>query len=662
MTASVIGALRVNLGLDSANFQRGAKRVKSPLAEMKRQFSAVAGAAVAFGAAISASALMGARDIDKAAKAARRLDASVGGFRALELAAEEAGVSASSLANDVQSIDREIASIGKTGNAKRALDALGLSVDDLAGKDADQKLAIIADSVQDLGLTSGEATSILRDLGVRNREMVLLVSGGGDAIRRARSDIEDYGLSVSDVDAKSIEAANDSISRLALIGRYAGQQLALELVPAMGRLATSMTDSLRVGGVLRTVIDGLAENIQRISTYVAVAVTGFGVRYVGALVAARLATVTFAGSLIALRTALVRAGIGALIVGAGEIVFQISRLVTATGGWGQALSALGDLASGVWEGIKTSAQSIKPALGAIWKDVQANFFVLMENITVKWREILLTFASAAASTPGGSELGASLFEAAGRADAAVTGFMRSANDAETAAIDLRAEAASLATQGFDKASAAAARLRDLVSDAADETDTATNSANVYNNALSQSEQAAGGVARVADTASALSESMNSVKTSTKSAFTGIVTGAKSVSDALKDVLTNLASILANSAFESLFGSLFQGGGSGLFSGLLSFDGGGYTGAGARSGGVDGRGGFPAILHPNETIVDHTRGQSGGSSSVLIQLSPELVGTILSKSADQSIEIAGASMAVQDRKTGMNVRAYSARKG
>ena len=43
----------------------------------------------------------------------------------------------------------------------------------------------------------------------------------------------------------------------------------------------------------------------------------------------------------------------------------------------------------------------------------------------------------------------------------------------------------------------------------------------------------------------------------------------------------------------------------------SFDGGGFTGNGSRSGGMDGKGGFPAILHPNETVVDHTKGQGGG---------------------------------------------------
>ena len=43
----------------------------------------------------------------------------------------------------------------------------------------------------------------------------------------------------------------------------------------------------------------------------------------------------------------------------------------------------------------------------------------------------------------------------------------------------------------------------------------------------------------------------------------------------------------------------------------SANGGGYTGYGARSGGVDGKGGFLSVLHPDETILDHTKGQGSG---------------------------------------------------
>ena len=44
--------------------------------------------------------------------------------------------------------------------------------------------------------------------------------------------------------------------------------------------------------------------------------------------------------------------------------------------------------------------------------------------------------------------------------------------------------------------------------------------------------------------------------------------------------------------------------------VASFDGGGFTGRGSRSGGLDGKGGFMAMLHPNETVVDHTKGGAG----------------------------------------------------
>ena len=42
--------------------------------------------------------------------------------------------------------------------------------------------------------------------------------------------------------------------------------------------------------------------------------------------------------------------------------------------------------------------------------------------------------------------------------------------------------------------------------------------------------------------------------------------------------------------------------------IASFDGGGFTGSGSRTGGLDGKGGFNAVLHPNETVIDHTKGQ------------------------------------------------------
>jgi hypothetical protein len=68
-------------------------------------------------------------------------------------------------------------------------------------------------------------------------------------------------------------------------------------------------------------------------------------------------------------------------------------------------------------------------------------------------------------------------------------------------------------------------------------------------------------------------------------------------------------------------SSITGSSGGFFPGLTgpSLEGGGYTGDAPRSGGVDGRGGFPAILHPQETVIDHAISSGGGTRSVEVHV-------------------------------------------
>ncbi len=86
-----------------------------------------------------------------------------------------------------------------------------------------------------------------------------------------------------------------------------------------------------------------------------------------------------------------------------------------------------------------------------------------------------------------------------------------------------------------------------------------------------------------------------------------------------------ASLFSNSGTDFVSSSGFapQSGGSDFFGGiadLFSFDGGGFTGTGSRSGGMDGQGGFLAMMHPNETVIDHEKGQKmGGDTNITIQV-------------------------------------------
>ena len=88
-----------------------------------------------------------------------------------------------------------------------------------------------------------------------------------------------------------------------------------------------------------------------------------------------------------------------------------------------------------------------------------------------------------------------------------------------------------------------------------------------------------------------------------------------MSTLLEQIYDALTSRTPWGANGNLFSWLASGGaGAGRVAGvgplagsIPSLHGGGFTGRGMRAGGIDGRGGFPAILHPNETVVDHKRG-------------------------------------------------------
>ena len=101
------------------------------------------------------------------------------------------------------------------------------------------------------------------------------------------------------------------------------------------------------------------------------------------------------------------------------------------------------------------------------------------------------------------------------------------------------------------------------------------------------------------------------------AFKSIIDGTKDVQTAFADMAAGIADRMLDMAMKILQDVLMQQllnllkslslgpSPTDIFSTpFKTFEGGGYTGDEPRTGGVDGKGGFPAILHPQETVVDH----------------------------------------------------------
>ena len=122
-------------------------------------------------------------------------------------------------------------------------------------------------------------------------------------------------------------------------------------------------------------------------------------------------------------------------------------------------------------------------------------------------------------------------------------------------------------------------------------------------------------------------------TALSNAITGLIDGTTTVEEAFSNMFANIGKafidmatqMLAQKAILMLLSAFTGGAGGGAAAGAqgigaaaaggFSFAGGGYTGDGPRAGGVDGQGGFPAILHPQEYVYDgfaDARNAMGGS--------------------------------------------------
>jgi len=126
----------------------------------------------------------------------------------------------------------------------------------------------------------------------------------------------------------------------------------------------------------------------------------FGGRLVLSLAKAALGIKGVSISLIALRGALIRTGIGGLIVGAGELIYWFGRLVKGAGGFGEAMRLLKGVATEVWERIKLGGKSLGSALASVWARIKAGWLTMLSGIQKTWTDFLHAMTRGIANIPG----------------------------------------------------------------------------------------------------------------------------------------------------------------------------------------------------------------------------------------------------------------------
>lgn len=257
-----LGKLTAYLTADTSGLESGLrssdsslKRTGRGMSNVARKASMLGVAAAAAGAAILQSLVKrGLQAVDTQAKLARSLDGTIDGVRALQVAASDYGIEG--LESSLARMNRRLGDAENAASpAAKALAQLNLSARDLAEMDIDDRLAAVADAVEESGLNAQETARLIQRLGFRQSEANAFFRDGGDAIRNAAQEVQDYGLSLNEVDAAKVEAANDALSRIGRLVEGIANDLAVTLSPILQGIADLWNDAARETGGFRQQVE-----------------------------------------------------------------------------------------------------------------------------------------------------------------------------------------------------------------------------------------------------------------------------------------------------------------------------------------------------------------------------------------------------------------------
>ncbi|WP_282602418.1 phage tail tape measure C-terminal domain-containing protein [Paracoccus sp. PARArs4] len=543
----------------SRGFGRLSREMEAANARMAgftRKVGVAAAAAVA--AATAAGVAMvrsGLQTVDAQAKLAQSLGTTVASIQTLERAGELAGVSMSGIEQATKDLTRRLSQAAAGGGpAAEALAHLGLTAGELLALPLDQRVGSINAAIEAFVPVAQRAAVAGQLFGEEGSIAMARIDTA--TLRQATEDVRAFGVVVSEQDADRIERTNDAISRLGLVWRGLSNQLAVAAAPALEAVADAMAALASRTGPLGMAISGLFDQIGRLSTYAASFAAFMAGRWVAGLAAAALSVRGLATALVVLRGALIRTGIGALIVGAGELIYQFTKLVRGAGGFGHAMALMGDVAKAVWEGIKTTALSFADDFRAMQSEIEAIWTRLMAFLAGKWADFLgmigPTFNKVAEEI--GSDTRIDVFEALGRASM----LEHSASNAGHMAGRYRDRASSSRASAFDGVGPAMDALRAAMSGGEDDAggaalDVATEAAGRYEDALGDVETAATGAGAAAKDAGAAGKA---AAEEVRPATEATATGWKAVTEALSDYAKKAKDIGADigqalvSAFQS----------------------------------------------------------------------------------------------------------------
>lgn len=270
---SVVGALRVVLGMDTGSFEDGAKKASEQASEFGKMLAAVFGGTTLSNIVerlfdtITHAFKEGIKHAfefaDQMGKTAQKVGISVEQLSGLRVAAELSDVSMESLSTAMGKLSKNMVdAANKGGNAREQFEALGLSASQIKDKSPAEVLALIADRFANAEDGAKKTSAALNLLGKGGKELIPLLNEGGKSLKEFSDLAEKMGLIVSKDTAAQAQRFNDDLKILKLSFEGLTNQVVAQLLPTLLNLSGQFVETAKSGDATKAAAERIANALR----------------------------------------------------------------------------------------------------------------------------------------------------------------------------------------------------------------------------------------------------------------------------------------------------------------------------------------------------------------------------------------------------------------
>lgn len=386
---SVIGALRVVLGADTAVLDKGLEQSKNQLSQFAADIgktAAVIGAAVASVYAAAGVGVSNAIDaMDKLAKQSQKIGIPVEQLSALKLAADTSGLSMDQLGTGVGKLSKAMtdALADPASDAANQFRALGVSVKDANGKllPTNDVLAAVATKFSNMDDGARKTSVAMSLFGKSGAELIPFLNQGGAGIAEMTANAQKFGIVIDGPTAAAAVKFRDTLTLLGAAKDGLIIKLTAFLLPALQQFADRMLAGASNAdkqqqklSILETGFGAVARAVLFVADNFKI-VLQLGAVFVGAQIAA--AAVNMGIAFVGLARAIQATG---LVMAAFEAVRSLSLkgllviagvIAVATGNFDTLKNKLADIASYVGSVVPDGTSVLGQALKGLGLDTTA---------------------------------------------------------------------------------------------------------------------------------------------------------------------------------------------------------------------------------------------------------------------------------------------------